>query len=143
MAVTTTKGPLAETNRVIGRGQTYGTIDDVVLQPVLTDVMRTPRWWWIGFTISLAFLTMYLVSVIKLITTGIGIFGNNIPVAWGMPIVNFVWWIGIGHAGTLISAILFLFRQNWRTSINRFAEAMTVFAVLCAAIFPALHTGRP
>ena len=143
MAVTTTKGPLAETNRVIGRGQTYGTIDDVVLTPVLVDVQRTPRWWGIGFGISLAFLTMYLVSVVHLITTGIGIFGNNIPVAWGMPIINFVWWIGIGHAGTLISAALLLFRQPWRTTINRFAEAMTIFAVVCAGLYPILHLGRP
>ena len=143
MAVTTTKGPLAETNRVIGRGQSYGKIDDVVLTPVLTDVMRTPRWWWIGFGISLAFLTMYLVSVVYLITTGIGIFGNNIPVAWGMTIINFVWWIGIGHAGTLISAALLLFRQPWRTTINRFAEAMTIFAVVCAGLYPILHLGRP
>ncbi len=142
MAVTTTKGPLAETNRVIGRGQTYGTIDDVVLTPVLVDVQRTPRWWWIGFGISLAFLTMYLVSVVHLITTGIGIFGNNIPVAWGMPIINFVWWIGIGHAGTLISAVLLLFRQKWRTAVNRSAEAMTIFAVMMAAVFPMIHMGR-
>jgi len=143
MAVITTKGPLAETNRVIGRGQSYGTIDDTVLTPVLIDVQRTPRWWWIGFGISLAFLTMYLVSVVHLITTGIGIFGNNIPVAWGMPIINFVWWIGIGHAGTLISAALLLFRQPWRTTVNRFAEAMTIFAVVCAGLYPILHLGRP
>jgi molybdopterin-containing oxidoreductase family membrane subunit len=77
------------------------------------------------------------------ISTGVGVWGNSHPVMWGWDIINFVWWIGIGHAGTLISAILFLFRQKWRTSINRFAEAMTVFAVLCAAMFPALHTGRP
>ena len=79
----------------------------------------------------------------KLLLTGIGIWGNNIPVGWAFDIINFVWWIGIGHAGTLISAILLLFRQQWRTSINRFAEAMTLFAVACAAMFPLLHTGRP
>ena len=78
-----------------------------------------------------------------LLLTGIGIWGNNIPVGWAFDIINFVWWIGIGHAGTLISAILLLFRQQWRTSINRFAEAMTLFAVACAAMFPLLHTGRP
>ncbi len=93
-----------ETNRVIRPGETYGGIDDRVLTPVLAGVDKTPTWWWIGFGISAALLVMYLVSVVKLITTGIGIFGNNIPVAWGMPIINFVWWIGIGHAGTLISA---------------------------------------
>ena len=74
---------------------------------------------------------------------GTGIWGLNIPVGWGFAIINFVWWIGIGHAGTLISAILLLFRQEWRTSINRFAEAMTIFAVMCAGIFPLLHVGRP
>jgi hypothetical protein len=79
----------------------------------------------------------------NLLLTGIGIWGNNVPVGWAFDIINFVWWIGIGHAGTLISAILLLFRQQWRTSINRFAEAMTLFAVACAAMFPLLHTGRP
>src|SRR5690606_10132438 len=74
---------------------------------------------------------------------GIGAWGNMMPVAWAFPIVNFVFWIGIGHAGTLISAILFLLRQNWRTAINRFAEAMTIFAVVTAAIFPGVHIGRP
>ena len=74
---------------------------------------------------------------------GIGVWGNNSPVGWGLDITNFVWWIGIGHAGTLICAILFLFRQHWRTSINRFAEAMTIFAVICGRLFPPLHVGRP
>ncbi|HEY8339534.1 MAG TPA: hypothetical protein VIK95_06680, partial [Egibacteraceae bacterium] len=123
MAVVTGKRPFVETNRVIGPGQSFGKIDDTVLTPVLLGVQQTPRWWWIGFGISLAFLAMYLVSIVVLITNGIGIFGNNIPVAWAMPIINFVWWIGIGHAGTLISAALLLFRQPWRTTINRFAEA--------------------
>jgi len=132
-----------ETNRVIRPGETYGSIDDRVLTPVLQGVEKTPTWWWIGFGISAALLVMYLVSVVKLITTGIGIFGNNIPVAWGMPIINFVWWIGIGHAGTLISAALLLFRQPWRTTVNRFAEAMTIFAVVCAGLYPILHLGRP
>lgn len=146
MAVTTgkvTRGPVKETNRVIAPGQTYGQIDDTVLDPVLAGVQRTPTWWWIGFGISASFLGLYLVSVVKLITTGIGIFGNNIPVAWAMPIINFVWWIGIGHAGTLISAALLLFRQPWRTTVNRFAEAMTIFAVVCAGLYPILHLGRP
>jgi len=145
MAVTAgkPKAPFRETNRVIRPGETYGGIDDAVLSPVLGTVEKTPTWWWIGFGISSALLAMYLVSVIKLITTGIGIFGNNIPVAWGMPIINFVWWIGIGHAGTLISAALLLFRQPWRTTVNRFAEAMTIFAVVCAGLYPILHLGRP
>ena len=80
---------------------------------------------------------------LDLLVRGVGIWGINIPVAWGFAIVNFVWWIGIGHAGTFISAILLLLHQDWRTSINRFAEAMTLFAVACAGIFPLLHLGRP
>jgi molybdopterin-containing oxidoreductase family membrane subunit len=88
-------------------------------------------------------MTMMLNTIAYLVLKGIGIWGNNIPVGWAFDIINFVWWIGIGHAGTLISAILLLLRQNWRNSINRFAEAMTLFAVACAALFPALHTGRP
>ena len=78
-----------------------------------------------------------------LVTEGTGIWGLNVPVGWGFAIINFVWWIGIGHAGTLISAILLLLKQDWRTSINRFAEAMTLFAVACAGIFPLIHMGRP
>ncbi len=114
----------------------------------LTDAVMAPlerkewRGWWIAFTISLAMLAILGISVSWLFWTGVGVWGNNIPVGWGWPIVNFVWWVGIGHAGTLISAILFLFRQRWRTSINRFAEAMTIFAVMCAGSFPAIHVGR-
>jgi len=134
---------MQETHRVIGRGQTSAGIDDTVNTPVLVGPGRTPRWWWIGMGISLSLLALYLVSIVVLITTGTGIWGNNIPVAWGMPIINFVWWIGIGHAGTLISAALLLFRQPWRTSINRFAEAMTIFAVVNAGLYPILHLGRP
>ena len=134
---------IQETNRVIGRGQTSGGIDDTVNTPVLDGLGKTPTWWWVGMGISLSLLAMYLISIVVLITTGTGIWGNNIPVAWGMPIINFVWWIGIGHAGTLISAALLLFRQPWRTSINRFAEAMTIFAVVNAGLYPILHLGRP
>jgi molybdopterin-containing oxidoreductase family membrane subunit len=133
----------AEVQRVIAPGQTSGGIDDAVNRPVLDRAGRTPTWWWIGFGISLGLLVMYLVSILVLVTTGTGVWGNNVPVAWGMPIINFVWWIGIGHAGTLISAALLLFRQPWRTSINRFAEAMTIFAVVCAGLYPILHLGRP
>ncbi|QDU35052.1 Polysulfide reductase, NrfD [Poriferisphaera corsica] len=100
-------------------------------------------WWWAAFLFSSSLLAMLGGLLGYLFTTGTGIWGNNQPVAWGFPIVNFVFWVGIGHAGTLISAILFLFRQNWRTGINRFAEAMTIFAVMCAAIFPGVHVGRP
>ena len=89
------------------------------------------------------FLNVLLVAVGYLFLKGIGIWGNNVPVGWAFDIINFVWWIGIGHAGTLISAILLLLKQDWRTSINRFAEAMTLFAVACAVMFPLIHTGRP
>ncbi len=90
-----------------------------------------------------AIFGMFNTAVGYLLFKGIGIWGINIPVGWGFAIVNFVWWIGIGHAGTLISAILLLFKQSWRTSINRFAEAMTIFAVMQAGLFPLMHTGRP
>ena len=89
-----------------------------------------------------ALLGLLLVSIGYLFWEGTGIWGLTNPIGWGWAIINFVWWVGIGHAGTLISAILFLFRQDWRTAINRFAEAMTIFAVMCALIFPAIHVGR-
>ncbi len=101
------------------------------------------RGWWIGFAASFGLLMVLLASVTWLFARGIGIWGVNVPVAWGFAIINFVWWIGIGHAGTFISAILLLLNQHWRTSINRLTEAMTLFAVACAAVFPLLHLGRP
>ncbi len=104
---------------------------------------RVPREWIVGFAVSFALFMLLLVAVTYLFAKGVGIWGIKIPVAWGFAIVNFVWWIGIGHAGTLISAILLLLHQEWRTSINRFAEAMTLFAVACAGMFPLLHLGRP
>jgi molybdopterin-containing oxidoreductase family membrane subunit len=97
----------------------------------------------VGLAVSFLIVNVLFVSIAYLLARGVGIWGINIPVAWGFAIVNFVWWIGIGHAGTLISAILLLVRQEWRTSINRFAEAMTLFAVACAGLFPLLHMGRP
>ena len=103
---------------------------------------RTPRGWYLMFGIAIALLLNLGAAIGYLLFTGVGVWGNNIPVGWGWPIVNFVFWIGIGHAGTLISAILFLFRQKWRTSINRASEAMTIFAVMAAGIFPAIHVGR-
>jgi Ni/Fe-hydrogenase subunit HybB-like protein len=103
---------------------------------------KTPRLWYVAFSIALAMSGMLVVMIGYLIINGIGVWGNNIPVAWAWDIVNFVFWVGIGHAGTLISAILFLLRQRWRTSINRFAEGMTIFAVICALIFPTIHVGR-
>ncbi len=103
---------------------------------------RAPVWWWIAFMISSSLATVSVLCVGYLISTGVGVWGLNHPVGWAWDITNFVFWIGIGHAGTLISAILFLTRQKWRTSINRAAEAMTLFAVVCAGIFPAIHVGR-
>ena len=104
---------------------------------------KTPLWWFGAFAVAFSIVMMMVVSIVVLIAKGVGVWGVNVPVAWGFAIINFVWWIGIGHAGTLISAILLLFRQEWRTSINRFAEAMTLFAVACAGMFPLLHLGRP
>jgi Ni/Fe-hydrogenase subunit HybB-like protein len=101
-----------------------------------------PYWWWPAFLITSSLLIGGVLAATYLISTGVGVWGSNIPVAWAFDITNFVFWIGIGHAGTLISAILFLFRQKWRTSINRFSEAMTLFAVLCAFIYPGIHVGR-
>src|SRR5215212_8836961 len=112
-------------------------ISDVTLK------RKTPFHWFIGFAIAFVIAQLLLMTVTWLLANGIGIWGNNQPVGWAFDIINFVWWIGIGHAGTLISAILLLLNQKWRTSINRFAEAMTLFAVACAAMFPLLHTGRP
>jgi Ni/Fe-hydrogenase subunit HybB-like protein len=101
-----------------------------------------PRWW-IGFTVAFFFMMVLLYSVTILFIRGVGIWGIRIPVGWGFAITNFVWWIGIGHAGTFISAFLLLLRQKWRNSINRCAEAMTLFAVACAGLYPILHLGRP
>src|SRR5207249_1873974 len=126
---------------VIGAPHTYTSITDKIAGIVLARGAR--RGWLLGFAIGLGLFTLLVVAVTALLSVGIGIWGVNIPVAWGFAIANFVWWIGIGHAGTLISAILLLLRQEWRQSINRFAEAMTIFAVMCAGLFPLLHLGRP
>jgi hypothetical protein len=103
---------------------------------------KAPRGWWICFLTAFSFTGVLGLAIGYLLWMGIGVWGNNSPVGWAWDITNFVWWIGIGHAGTLISAVLFLFRQKWRTSINRFAEAMTIFAVICALMFPGIHVGR-
>jgi molybdopterin-containing oxidoreductase family membrane subunit len=126
---------------VIAPGHTFATISDKIGAIVLTR--RTPVGWLLGLAAGLALLGVFLTAVTWLFIRGVGIWGINIPVGWGLAIVNFVWWVGIGHAGTLISAILLLLHQSWRTSINRFAEAMTLFAVSCAGMFPILHMGRP
>ena len=127
--------------RVLEPGHNYDSVTDKIASIVLTRPVSFG--WLAGFSISFVVLMTMLVSLAWLFTKGTGIWGVNIPIGWGFAIVNFVWWIGIGHAGTLISAILFLLNQQWRTSINRFAEAMTLFAVACAAIFPGIHVGRP
>ena len=103
---------------------------------------KTPFWWWAAFIPSVIMMSIMTTMILYLMATGVGVWGPGHPVMWGWAIVNFVWWIGIGHAGTLISAILFLLRQKWRTSINRAAEAMTIFAVMCAGIYPLIHIGR-
>ena len=131
--------PLDRRPPLIEGGLDLAGITETVTRPVEAGM---PRGWWIFFLASLSMLIFGLGSIGYLFWKGVGIWGLNNPVGWGWAIVNFVWWVGIGHAGTLISAILFLLRQRWRTSINRFAEAMTLFAVACALLFPAIHVGR-
>jgi len=126
---------------ILGTGHTFGSVTDKI--SAIVQTRAAPRGWWIGFAATFALVVLLHIAIAYLLTKGVGIWGIDIPVAWGFAIVNFVWWIGIGHAGTLISAILLLLHQQWRTSINRFAEAMTLFAVACAGLFPLLHMGRP
>jgi molybdopterin-containing oxidoreductase family membrane subunit len=126
---------------VLVPGYTFGSITEKISSIVLTK--RAPQGWWMGLAITFLIVMVLFYAVTYLLVRGVGIWGINVPVAWGFAITNFVWWIGIGHAGTLISAILLLLHQKWRTSINRFAEAMTLFAVICAGLFPLLHMGRP
>jgi Ni/Fe-hydrogenase subunit HybB-like protein len=126
---------------VLAPGHTYETVTEQISAAVIKK--PTTLGWFAGFAVAFSLLGMMTIAIGWLIIKGVGIWGINIPIGWGFAIVNFVWWIGIGHAGTLISAILFLLNQKWRTSINRFAEAMTLFAVACAGIFPLIHTGRP
>ena len=126
---------------VIAPGHTFSTITAKISNIVLTRPVSLG--WILGFLIVFSMMNVLMMALGYLFLKGTGIWGINIPVGWGFAIVNFVWWIGIGHAGTLISAILALLRQTWRNSINRFAEAMTLFAVACAGIFPLVHTGRP
>jgi molybdopterin-containing oxidoreductase family membrane subunit len=141
MATTTdpSAGPPASIP-IIAPGHTVATVTDKISSVVLR---KTPRWWYFAFGVSFLLMMLFFYAVGTLFARGVGIWGINIPVAWGWDIVNFVWWIGIGHAGTLISAVLLLLGQQWRTSINRFAEAMTLFAVACAGMYPILHLGRP
>src|ERR1700676_5091991 len=129
--------------KVIGPGHDYGTVTDKIGGVVYRPLLKTPPQLFIGFGIAFLLVNLLMVAVSWLFIRGVGVWGIVIPVAWGFAIVNFVWWIGIGHAGTLISAILLLLKQDWRTSINRFSEAMTLFAVAQAGMFPILHMGRP
>ena len=148
MVITADMAPTDQTDRydpVAGRptlilgGHDFHSITEAVARPM---ERKTPRAWWFFFLPSVALLGLLGVAVSWLFWEGIGVWGLNVPVGWAWDITNFVFWVGIGHAGTLISAILFLFRQKWRTSINRSAEAMTIFAVMCALIFPGIHVGR-
>ena len=125
--------PLVQNNR------SFGWISDRV--SAITEG-KTPKWWWAAFIPSVILLSILGAMLTYQVTTGVGVWGNHHPTMWGWDIINFVWWIGIGHAGTLISAILFLLRQRWRTAVNRASEAMTIFAVMCAGIYPAMHVGR-
>ncbi|HEX9045886.1 MAG TPA: NrfD/PsrC family molybdoenzyme membrane anchor subunit [Verrucomicrobiae bacterium] len=133
--------PLGYPSQLLAPGQDFESVTDtigsIVLQP------RQPRAWLFGAGAAFTLLMILCFAVAWLLYRGVGIWGINVPVAWAFAIVNFVWWIGIGHAGTFISAILLLLHQQWRTSINRMTEAMTLFAVACAGLFPLLHLGRP
>jgi molybdopterin-containing oxidoreductase family membrane subunit len=119
----------------------YARITDAVSR--VAEAPKPTKAWWIALALALGMLGMFGAAIGWVVWTGIGAWGTMMPVAWAFPIVTFVFWVGIAHAGTLISAVLFLFRQGWRTAINRFAEAMTIFSVICAAIFPGIHIGRP
>src|ERR1700678_4564795 len=130
-------------DKIIGPGYNNLTVSQKIAGVVLKPIQTTPKQWWISLLLAFVAMQGLLAGAFWLFYKGVGVWGIVIPVAWGFAIVNFVWWIGIGHAGTLISAILLLLKQDWRTSINRFAEAMTLFAVACAGLFPLLHLGRP
>jgi Ni/Fe-hydrogenase subunit HybB-like protein len=141
MATSETPGSRIPSDPVVTPGYTYASITDKISLIVLSG--ETPISWFVGLLVAFGLLQLLLLGMAWTVGFGLGTWGINVPVGWGFAIVNFVWWIGIGHAGTLISAILLLLRQQWRTSINRFAEAMTLFAVSCAGIFPLIHMGRP
>ena len=130
-------------DEILGPDHNYTTVTDRIAGVVYLPWKDSPKKWLVGAFFAFCFVNVLMVSVGWLFIKGTGIWGLNIPIAWGFAIINFVWWIGIGHAGTLISAVLFLLKQDWRTSINRFSEAMTLFAVACAGMFPILHVGRP
>ena len=124
---------------LVNGNKTYGQVTNDIVH---TIEVKPTRLWYIGFYVSVAFLLFGVYSVYREVTYGIGQWNVNRTIGWGWDITNFVWWVGIGHAGTLISAVLLLFRQGWRTGVNRAAEAMTIFAVMCAGQFPIFHMGR-
>ncbi len=126
---------------VLAPGHNYGSVSESIAAVPLKQ--GWPKFWLVGFTVTFCLMMMLFATIGGLVFKGIGLWGPNVPVGWGFDIINFVWWIGIGHAGTLISAILLLLKQQWRMSIARFAEAMTIFAVACALLYPTFHTGRP
>jgi len=132
----------SEFEKVLPGDQSFKKLDDQISSLIL-DPTKHGRGWFMMLGFGFLGINVLVVSIGWLLYNGIGVWGNNQPVGWGFDIINFVWWIGIGHAGTLISAVLLLLRQSWRNSINRFAEAMTIFAVMCAGLYPLLHTGRP
>jgi molybdopterin-containing oxidoreductase family membrane subunit len=139
--VKTEVSPLGYPTELFAGEQTFESINATIGSIVLQD--RQPRSWLFGFLIACGLLALFFVAVSWLLIRGVGIWGINIPVAWAFAIINFVWWIGLAHAGTFISAMLLLMFQHWRSAINRFAESMTLFAIVCAGIFPILHLGRP
>ncbi|MCH8275302.1 MAG: polysulfide reductase NrfD [Armatimonadetes bacterium] len=140
MAITTPQEEILTDDGLLEGEHTYDSVTEKIGSIVLTE--PPPRQWFIVFGFAFFGLMLLMTSVAYLLAVGVGIWGLNIPVGWGLAILNFVWWIGIGHAGTFISAMLLLMRQPWRTSINRLAETMTLFAVMCAGMFPMLHLGR-
>src|SRR6185437_6212107 len=141
MQRTTVRAPEPGTSvSVFTHPETFGTVTDQITSIVLKR--RTPLFWYLAFGAGVAGVILFIIALTALLYGGLAILGIEIPVAWGYLITDFVWWIGIGHAGTLISAILLLLNQSWRNSINRFAEAMTIFAVMCAGLFPLMHLGR-
>ncbi len=131
-----------EIEKLLPGDQSFTKLDDQISSLIL-DPSKHGKYWFLMLGMGFLGVNILVVSIAYLLYNGIGVWGNNQPVGWGFDIINFVWWIGIGHAGTLISAVLLLVRQSWRNSINRFAEAMTIFAVMCAGLYPLLHTGRP
>jgi molybdopterin-containing oxidoreductase family membrane subunit len=144
-AATVVRGeaPVTATRWILPEARDFETINALIAAPLFERGSWTWRAWWIGFAVSLALTLAFLVAVFLVFTRGIGIWGVNTTVVWGFAIADYVWWIGIGNAGTLISAMLLLMRQKWRASTNRFAEAMTLFAAAIAGVFPIIHLGRP